>query len=171
MSSYNRIGNTWTGGSEALIEGVLRYEWGFNGVIITDYVDGWSQNFMAIEDAVRAGGDLLLGGRNSGLDTGYDDTVRIQAKAQEVCHHMLYTYLSAKETNRQYNIMIEENPNADAEQIVSGAKIDSWEWWKVALIDLDILVVGGCVVGTYFTLRPTLFGKYIQPKTKEEEQA
>ena len=171
MSSYNRIGNTWTGGSEALIEGVLRYEWGFNGVIITDYVDGWSQNFMAIEDAVRAGGDLLLGGRNSGLDTGYDDTVRIQAKAQEVCHHMLYTYLSAKETNRQYNIMIEENPNADAEQIVSGAKIDSWEWWKVALIDLDILVVGGCVVGTYFTLRPTLFDKYIQPKTKEEEQA
>ena len=39
MSSYNRIGAVWAGGSEALLTGVLRDEWGFNGAVITDYAD------------------------------------------------------------------------------------------------------------------------------------
>ena len=37
MTSYGRIGNCYTGGSEALVEGVARQEWGFKGVIVTDY--------------------------------------------------------------------------------------------------------------------------------------
>ena len=36
MTSFNRIGATWTGGSHALIQQLLRDEWGFNGLIITD---------------------------------------------------------------------------------------------------------------------------------------
>ena len=32
MSSFNRIGGTWAGGSVALMQNVLRDEWGFKGV-------------------------------------------------------------------------------------------------------------------------------------------
>ena len=36
MTAFNRVGATWTGGSYALITGILRTEWGFNGAVITD---------------------------------------------------------------------------------------------------------------------------------------
>lgn len=34
MSSFNRIGATWTGGSYQLMTKLLRQEWGFNGLVI-----------------------------------------------------------------------------------------------------------------------------------------
>lgn len=37
MSSFNRIGTVWTGGSYELLTEVLRDEWGFEGMVITDY--------------------------------------------------------------------------------------------------------------------------------------
>lgn len=151
MSSYNRIGNTWTGGSEALIQGIIRGEMGFNGAIITDYVDGWSQNFMAIEDAVRAGGDLNLGGRNKSLDSNFDDSNRIEAQAKEACHHVLYMFLSPLHTNSEYNAQ------DDVEQIVVGAVVTPWVWWKLALIDFDIIVGVGCAYWLYFIFRRRAF--------------
>ena len=147
MSSYNRIGNVWTGGSEALITGIIRNEMGFHGAIITDYVDSWSQNFMAIEDAVRAGGDLCLGGRNSALDTGYDDTNRIQNRAKDVCHNVLYMFLSPIHANAEYN------ESDDVEQIIVGTVVQPWVWWKLALTDLNIIVGVGCAYWLYFILR------------------
>ena len=147
MSSYNRIGNTWTGGSEALIQGVIRNELGFNGVVITDYVDGWSVNFMAIEDAVRAGGDLCLGGKNSSLSTNLDDSNRIEAQVKEACHHVLYMFLSPLYTNSEYNAQ------DDVEQIVVGTVVEQWIWWKLALIDFDIIVGVGCAYWMYFIIK------------------
>ncbi len=147
MSSYNRIGNVWTGGSEALIQGVIRDEMGFNGTVVTDYVDSWSTNFMSIEDAVRAGGDINLGQRNSGLDTGFDDSNRIQNQAKEVCHHVLYMFLSPIAANAEYN------ESDDVEQIVVGTVVEPWVWWKLALTDLNIIVGVGCAYWLYFILR------------------
>ena len=147
MSSYNRIGNVWTGGSEALITGIIRNEMGFNGTIVTDYVDSWSREFMSIEDAVRAGGDINLGQRISSLDTGFDDSNRIQSRAKEVCHHVLYMFLSPIHANAEYN------ESDDVEQIVVGAVVEPWVWWKLALTDLNIIVGVGCAYWLYFILR------------------
>ncbi len=146
MSSYNRIGSIWTGGSVALITGVLRNEWGYKGTIVTDYVDGWSQNFMAIEHTVRVGGDILLGGRNQALDTGFDASPRIENQIKQTCKHVLYMFLNAQYKNSQYNA------DSDVEQIVSASVTESWEWWIPALIDLDILIGGLCffgIIGTF----------------------
>ena len=150
MSSYNRIGNVWTGGSEALIQGVIRNELGFCGTVVTDYVDGWSVEYMSIEDAVRAGGDINLGQRTNALDTGFNDSNRIQNQAKEVCHHVLYMFLSPIQANAEYN------ENEDVEQIVVGTVIEPWEWWKLAVIDLDIIVGVICVYWLYFILRKTI---------------
>jgi hypothetical protein len=150
MSSYNRIGNVSTGGSEALIQGVIRDELGFHGTVVTDYVDSWSQKFMSIEDAVRAGGDINLGTRTTALDTGFDATNRIQNQAKEVCHHVLYMFLSPLYANAKYN------ESDDVEQITVGAVIEPWLWWRLAVIDLDIIVGAICIYWLYFILRKVI---------------
>ena len=37
MSSFNCLGSWWAGGNEALLTKLLRDEWGFHGVVVTDY--------------------------------------------------------------------------------------------------------------------------------------
>ncbi len=56
MSSFNRVGTVWTGGSYELLTEILRNEWGFKGMIITDYANA----HMDPAQMIRAGGDLML---------------------------------------------------------------------------------------------------------------
>ncbi|VEU80230.1 beta-glucosidase [Haploplasma axanthum] len=58
MSSFNSIGSTWAGGSYALLTEILRDEWGFEGVVVTDM---WMGGHMKTDQMVRAGNDLTLG--------------------------------------------------------------------------------------------------------------
>jgi len=57
MSSFNRIGTRWAGGSYALLTEVLRNEWGFRGMVITDYS---LNTYTHVDEMIRAGGDLFL---------------------------------------------------------------------------------------------------------------
>lgn len=58
MSSFNRIGTTWSGGNYNLLTSVLRKEWGFTGMVITDY--NLYSNYMGADRMIRAGGNLNL---------------------------------------------------------------------------------------------------------------
>lgn len=58
MSSFNRIGATPAAESRALLSGVLRDEWGFHGMVITDCVMACSTENP--NRALRAGNDLQL---------------------------------------------------------------------------------------------------------------
>lgn len=57
MTSFSRIGYTWAGGSYALLTELLRNEWGFEGMVITD-IELYS--FTNAQQMIRAGGDLNL---------------------------------------------------------------------------------------------------------------
>ena len=57
MSSFNRIGMKWAGGSYSLLTEVLRNEWGFQGMVITDYS---LNTYTHVDEMIRAGGDLFL---------------------------------------------------------------------------------------------------------------
>lgn len=57
MSSFNRLGTTWAGGSYELLTEILREEWGFEGMVITDYA---LLSYMNADQMIRAGGDLML---------------------------------------------------------------------------------------------------------------
>ena len=57
MSSFNSIGSWWAGGSYPLLTTLLREEWGFHGVVVTDYA---GPDYMATNIGLRAGNDLWL---------------------------------------------------------------------------------------------------------------
>lgn len=58
MSCYSFLGNTWGGGREDLQTGLLRDEWGFDGVVLSDFsVDDY---YMDHDQGIAAGTDLML---------------------------------------------------------------------------------------------------------------
>ena len=59
MSSYNFIGTEWAGSCAPLLKEVLRGEWGFKGMVISDYFGNYG--YMDADRAVRGGTDLMLG--------------------------------------------------------------------------------------------------------------
>lgn len=59
MSSFNFIGDKWTGADANLLNNVLRDEWGFQGMVITDW--NGSYGYQNTEDSIRNGNDLMLG--------------------------------------------------------------------------------------------------------------
>ena len=56
-------------------------------------------------------------------------------------------FLSPLYANAEYN------ESDDVEQITVGAVIEPWLWWKLAVIDLDIIVGVACAYWLYFILR------------------
>ncbi len=87
MSSFNRIGATWAGGSVALMQNVLREEWGFRGMAITDFD---LYEYMYPDQAIAAGSDLILStdAMKSLEDTSSPTAV---ASLREASHNILYT--------------------------------------------------------------------------------
>ncbi len=57
MSSFSRVGYTWAGGHYGLLTSVLRDEWGFDGMVVTDIA---IYEYVNIDQAIRAGGDAVL---------------------------------------------------------------------------------------------------------------
>ena len=59
MSSYNKVGGSYTSESEQLLSEVLRNDWGFEGMVMTDWFGGKNA-----PQQIRAGNDLLEPGTN-----------------------------------------------------------------------------------------------------------
>jgi beta-glucosidase len=59
MSAFNWIGTEPCCGNDNLLKSVLRDEWGFTGLVETDY-DG-SYGYMITENCIHSGNDLMLG--------------------------------------------------------------------------------------------------------------
>ncbi len=61
MTSYNRVGTSWSGNNTAMTVNVLRNEWNFLGTSLTD-AGGGIDSYMNTDKGLRTGGtDLILG--------------------------------------------------------------------------------------------------------------
>lgn len=60
MTSFNKINGTFAGGSGDLCTHILREEWGFEGVVVTDWGD--MDTVVDGADAVAAGNDVVMPG-------------------------------------------------------------------------------------------------------------
>ena len=134
MSSFNRVGCTWSGGDYNLLTGVLRNEWGFDGTIITDYDGG---GVMDTEQCIRAGGDMKLTGFE--VDAPMDPTnPATQYFARQAIKHILYTTVNSNAMNGiVHGVAVEALPFANyyiiliVENVVAAALII---WGVVAIV-------------------------------------
>ncbi|MDO5325525.1 MAG: glycoside hydrolase family 3 N-terminal domain-containing protein, partial [Clostridia bacterium] len=87
MSSYSHLGTVWAGACRPLLTDVLRGEWGFTGMVVTDSAMA-NTSWMDANLAVRAGNDMMLCLMGASIDSS-NNTAR-QAM-REACHNILYT--------------------------------------------------------------------------------
>ena len=152
MSSFNRIGSTWTGGSKALLTNVLRNEWGFIGTVITDYND---EPQMHVEAGVVAGNDLMLANASTlaseFTDISNPSTVLAMRQASK---NIIYSIVNSNAVNGLNN----------ATTVTYGLSP-----WRMALYAADafliILAAVFIAIGVYLSRRPEK-----QPLTAEEEK-
>lgn len=99
MTSYNRIGATWAGGNYRLLTNVLREEWGFQGLVLTDY--NQSQEFMDTEHMLYAGGNSKLRTLDQGFTvTQMKKNPALAQLAYDSAHHYLYAQANSNIVNR-----------------------------------------------------------------------
>ena len=116
MSSYSRLGNTWAGASKALLTDVLRNEWGFHGMVVTDSAMG-NTNWMDVNLAIRAGGDMMLCLMGVKLDSSSNTAQQAMRRA---CHNILYT---------------------QANSIAIAAAVDNTPYWLILLAIVDSILL------------------------------
>lgn len=141
MSSFNRVGNKWAGGDYRLMTQILRNEWGFEGLVISDYK---TDNYMDCKQMLYAGNDLILtslstymwpaGNRSSQANAENPEDVLVLRNATK---NILYAVA-----------------NSNSVQI----RIDGYhmEWWRALTIALDVIVPVGIGVWGFFAIRKFL---------------
>lgn len=97
MASDSFIGATWAGERKELMNTILRDEWGFDGMVITDFVTSNSKN---ADRAIRSGTDLSL--TTLGNLTPSDQSTKTTAGRQALriaSHNILYTIANSDAQN------------------------------------------------------------------------
>ncbi len=142
MLSMNRVGTCWSGDHKGLTTNVLRNEWGFDGVVITDQAS-YPESFplLAIRAGLEGGTDLWL---NSGTDNwqieGYESNATVMSDLREASKHILYA------VSRSF-AMNGISANAEVVQVIP--------LWGKALIALDVVVGVAAVAGVVVIVRKT----------------
>ena len=136
MSSFNRIGTTWAGGSYALLTEVLRNEWGFEGSVITDYN---LSDYMLADQMIRAGGDLNL--------TQDKQPTTANASATQIA------MMRKAVKNIMYTVARSNAMNGHGEGVVWGIGLPTW---VVIVIWVDIAIAAALAVWGVFAIRKAL---------------
>ena len=146
MSSFNRIGCTWTGASHALLTDVLREGWGFEGHVVTDF-SGLSSSYMRIDVGLKAGNDIWLS--TSTMFTTklneYKNDPAMATYLREAVHRMLYTTVHSAAMNPY---IVEEG--------ITPKTFEVTPWWETALIVIDVafgLLAAGSAVMLVLTIK------------------
>ncbi len=101
MTSFNKINGVLAGGNEDLCKHILRDEWGFAGVVVTD----WGDMDVVVDGAVAvaAGNDIVMPGGPPVIDQimrGYQEKRLSREAMEEAAAHLLYMI---GKTRRGYN--------------------------------------------------------------------
>ncbi|BCJ97598.1 beta-glucosidase [Anaerocolumna chitinilytica] len=93
MSSYVWIGDKPCYANSNLLNSVLRDEWGFQGMVETDY-DG-SYGYMITDNAIRNGGDLMLGYGSFDSNKLNSESATVVIAMRRACKNILYTIVNS----------------------------------------------------------------------------
>lgn len=147
MTSYNRLGAVWAGGSKGLITGVLRDEWNFHGSVLTDYAD--HQDFMNGDQALRAGGDIWMDGyQNNGTYKMETTSNTFKNHLRRASKNIIYSWLNAIVANKNYD------PENDKVSFVIGEAGEPNDWWVGTLIGVSSAIGVGLAVWAVLLFLP-----------------
>ncbi len=146
MSAFNDIGTVWCGANYALLTEVLRGEWGFRGVVLTDWTNTSGNGGMSVKQGIRAGNDIWL---NPGQTIGGSDKIDVNNEtdlkaARIACKNILYAVVDTEYTAKQYREM-----NIEDVYQTNGTiefKDEVFAWWIPVLIGFDALCAVGLAV-------------------------
>ena len=97
MAAYTRWGAIWSGGNSALIQGILRSEWGCDGWIITDNV---ATDLITVADGLRGGMTAYDASLTLLLNfEQYENDPYIRTLMREACHRGLYALANSAAMN------------------------------------------------------------------------
>ncbi len=111
MSAFNNIGDVYCGHNQALLQDILREEWGFRGVVITD----WWRGYMTIEACVIAGNDKML--RKTDVDEKInlsDDSGDVANAARDAVKNILYSVVDSCVTGGMYELPVGDKEVTEA---------------------------------------------------------
>lgn len=92
MASYMWFDGQWCGGSYGLMTEILRDEWGFKGMVVTDnYCAGW----MNATKSIMAGTDLILSNTMREVDATVASTPEGISAMKTASKNILYTIANA----------------------------------------------------------------------------
>ncbi len=144
MTAMNRLGRVWTGANYGLVTEIARGEWGFNGTIVTDWMNS-DENYMTPYRGIWAGNDIWL---TNGLTAPAFDSLRnnkTAAKiAEHVAHDVLWTLVDT------FNAEVAHDPSVKIDT-GSGASYNmSWIWYIVLV---ELALAAGVATMAYFLIR------------------
>lgn len=95
MSSLNYIGHKWAGACDELLNKVLRDEWGFVGMVLTDYFGVYG--YMDADQAIRNGTDFCLVNYDTATNHVTDTTSATGVQAmRQASKNILYTVVNSR---------------------------------------------------------------------------
>lgn len=133
MSSFNYIGTEWAGGCDALCNTVLRDEWGFQGMVLTDYFGVYG--YMNSDQAIRNGTDIMLVAYDTETNHVKDQESATSVQAmRQACKNIMYTVVNS----RAY----------DPENLETGLMT-----WQIAAIVIDVVFAAVIILLEVVTIR------------------
>ena len=135
MAAFNGIGGIWCGASKELITNVLGNEWGFHGIIVTDYASA-NDGYMFIDAGLQAGTDLWLNTDSEVYKMGdVSDNATLVTALRNASHDILYTVVNSSAMNG-----IDEN-------VVVKKVLPLWQYWLIAFdIAMAVIIIGGVIL-------------------------
>ena len=122
MVSWSFLGDKWTGESSNLMKTVLRDEWGFRGMALTDFFRNNGHGFMNADAALANGVDAMLStfnGEENNVANPEHPTAVLQMR--NACKNVMYTVVSSWAYDGEHEETGMEN-------------------WKKAGIGIDIVI-------------------------------
>ncbi len=124
MTSFNRVGFNWTGANYNLLTGLVRNEWGFKGIYVTD-AHSQGQGCMDADQMIRCGNDTSLdakGGTYAVLNNNETSNTPTQLTAVYNAIHRVCFAEANSQIMTYYNNVIKTNLAYNTKNIVATEK-------------------------------------------------
>jgi beta-glucosidase len=139
MSSYQRVGAYWAGACGPLLNGVLRDEWGFGGVVLTDSANIGYAN-MHILSGIGNGNDMWLNTNEENyVIEDMESRPTLLNAMRQACHRILYTVANSSAMN-----------GVSADSRVAHVT----PMWMLCMYVVDAVIIILCLVALYLLYRP-----------------